>query len=147
MSKEEIVSSVINSLFTEATNRGVNSENDIDSIHRLQKAYPYNVPGISQTWAKCSKGDEELTSVACKLPVVEDKISCANHFVWLLFRRTLNQASCRDDEPGSPNCNPEIMHNPGLDACLNPVLSRDQMHDCILRIMQVVLVYHERISH
>uniref|UniRef100_A0A7S0HES8 Uncharacterized protein n=1 Tax=Hanusia phi TaxID=3032 RepID=A0A7S0HES8_9CRYP len=126
--KENIVSSVINSLFTEATGRGVNSENDIAAIHRLQKAYPYNVPGISQTWAKCAKGNQELTA--------EDKTSCANHFVWLLFRRSLNLASCREDEPDSPFCDPAIMHNPGLDACLNPVLSKPQMHDCILRIMQ-----------
>jgi hypothetical protein len=49
----------------------------VDTIHRLQKAYPYNVRDISKKWAMCAKNAVDLSR--------EDRETCADHFVWLVL--------------------------------------------------------------
>ena len=48
----------------------------MDTIHRLQKAYPYNVRDISKKWAMCAKNAVDLSR--------GDRETCADHFVWLV---------------------------------------------------------------
>mmetsp|Transcript_28658 Transcript_28658/g.44876 ORF Transcript_28658/g.44876 Transcript_28658/m.44876 type:complete len:183 (-) Transcript_28658:30-578(-) len=123
--RRNLVAGLITHMDEQADEDGIQDTNDVKTIHRLQKAYPYNVRGISQKFAFCAKGPEELS--------VSEKKKCANHFVWLLLRRSMNQNLCTEKP-----CNPtKEVKNPGFDACLNPLLDRKQMLVCIMRVTQI----------
>jgi hypothetical protein len=105
---------------------GIETPGDVATVHRLQKAFPYRVPGISKQFSFCARPGGALSAA--------QKDACAQHFLWLLLRRSVNQAHC--EEPGP--CLPDpAQKNPQLDACLNPVLSDDQVRVCMCVCMCV----------
>ena len=52
----------------------------------------------------------------------DQKQECADHFVFLLLRRSLNQPACTR----APCTAVAGIRNPSFDTCLNPILSDDQ---------------------
>jgi len=65
-------------------------------------------------------------------------MTCADHFVWLLLKRSINQSYCDPKKKADKDCQPsDKVRNPGFDSCLNPMLNNVQVHDCLLRITQI----------
>ena len=128
--RRDFVSNVLEHMEHKAYLHGIETQNDVDTIHRLQKAYPYNIPGVSQRWAMCAKRAVQLTE--------QQRMTCADHFVWLLLKRSINQSYCDPKKKAEKDCEPSNkVRNPGFDTCLNPMLSNVQVHDCLLRITQI----------
>ena len=60
--------------------------------------------------------------------------------VWQMHKRSINQAYCDPQKnQAEHDCVPTKKgRNPGFEVCLNPMLNDIQMHDCLLRITQIV---------
>jgi len=131
LKRRNFVSSILEHMEYKAYNDGIETQNDVNTIHRLQKSYPYNIRDVSQKWAMCAKNAADLSST--------DRATCADHFVWLMLKRSINQSYCDPDKKNERDCAPtNKVRNPGFDACLNPMLTDVQVHDCLLRITQIV---------
>jgi hypothetical protein len=74
----------IQRLAAEADGRGIDTPNDVATVGRLQKAFPYRLPGLSRRFGFCARPGGELAAA--------QKEECARHFLWLLLRRSENQA-------------------------------------------------------
>lgn len=130
MKRRNFVSNVMEHMEHKAYLDGIETQNDVDTIHRLQKAYPYNIKDVSQKWAMCAKRAVQLTE--------QQRMTCADHFVWLLLKRSINQSYCDPEKKAQKDCMPsDKVRNPGFDTCLNPMLTNVQVHDCLLRITQI----------
>ena len=58
---------------------------------------------------------------------------------WQMLKRSINQAYCDPRKKAERDCAPtNKVRNPGFDVCLNPMLDDLQVHDCLLRITQIV---------
>ena len=103
-----------------AFRHGIETQNDIDTIHRMQKAYPYSIRDVSQKWAMCARSAADLSAA--------QRETCADHFVWLMLKRSINQSYCDPRKRKERDCAPsDTVRNPGFDTCLNPMLNDVQV--------------------
>ncbi len=63
---------------------GIRTPGDVGAVHRMQRAFPYRVPGLSKRFGFCARPAGELDA--------GQRRACAEHFLWLLLRRSANQA-------------------------------------------------------
>mmetsp|Transcript_37611 Transcript_37611/g.90799 ORF Transcript_37611/g.90799 Transcript_37611/m.90799 type:complete len:191 (+) Transcript_37611:2-574(+) len=123
--RKGLVVKVISGLDDDGDKKGITSVNDVHAIARLNNPFPRNLIGVSKRFGFCARNGSDLTR--------SEQAQCASHFLQVLLGRARNQEYCPKGEACTPGA---YARNPGVDTCLNPLLSREAAHDCMLKMTQ-----------